>query len=143
VPEFLKRILIALKNDKSPLVLWSLVILIVLFAFSLPRPLFSSYYSPVLYDRNGKLLGAMVAHDGQWRFPESLGAANNGSRAPQNQQPRPKGTGYVASPEELHSGFNTFYKRPTGRGIKPLSTNKNSSFNFAHDSHYNKLKRKW
>jgi penicillin-binding protein 1C len=40
-----------------------------MFAFSLPDPLFSSYYSPVLYDRNGELLGAMVAFDGQWRFP--------------------------------------------------------------------------
>ncbi|MCL1814495.1 MAG: penicillin-binding protein 1C [Treponema sp.] len=45
-------------------------VFIVLFAFSLPRPLFSSYYSPVLYDRSGKLLGAIVAYDGQWRFPE-------------------------------------------------------------------------
>ncbi|MDR0324087.1 MAG: hypothetical protein LBI12_06550, partial [Treponema sp.] len=49
-----------------------------------------------------------------------------------NQQPRPKGTGYVASPEELHSGFNTFFKRPeaiprSGSGIKPLSTNKNET----------------
>ncbi len=26
-------------------------------------------YSPVLYDRNGVLLGAKVAKDGQWRFP--------------------------------------------------------------------------
>jgi putative protease len=46
-------------------------------------------------------------------------------RADGNQQPRPKGTGYVASSVELHSGFNTFFKRPEGRGsIKPLSTNK-------------------
>jgi hypothetical protein len=52
-----------------------------------------------------------------------------------NQQPRPKGrtksqAGYVASPEELHSGFNTNNKRPEAPshseflGIKPLSTNK-------------------
>jgi hypothetical protein len=49
-----------------------------------------------------------------------------------NQQSRPKGTGYVASPVELHSGFNTFFKRPEaiprsglGYGLcpKPLSTN--------------------
>jgi hypothetical protein len=48
--------------------------------------------------------------------------------AEENQQPRPKGTGYVASPEELHSGFNTNNKHPEGRGIKPLSTNKRRSF---------------
>ena len=41
-----------------------------------------------------------------------------------NQQPRPEGTGYVVSAKELHSGFNTINKRPKGRGIKPLSTNK-------------------
>ena len=58
-----------LRKDKSPLFLWGLVILLLVFAFSLPRPLFSSYYSPALYDRGGKLLGAMVAYDGQWRFP--------------------------------------------------------------------------
>jgi len=64
------RTLHSLRKDKSPLVLWGVVILALVFAFSLPRPLFSSYYSPVLYDRNGKLLGAMVAYDGQWRFPD-------------------------------------------------------------------------
>ncbi len=39
------------------------------FAFSLPKPLFDRPYSPVMYDRNGELLGAQVAADGQWRFP--------------------------------------------------------------------------
>ena len=39
------------------------------FIFCLPRPLFDVSYSPVLYDRDGKLLGARVALDGQWRFP--------------------------------------------------------------------------
>ncbi|MDR1932259.1 MAG: penicillin-binding protein 1C [Spirochaetales bacterium] len=38
------------------------------FAFCLPDPLFDVPYSPVLYDRNGVLLGARVAGDGQWRF---------------------------------------------------------------------------
>ncbi|MDR3161531.1 MAG: penicillin-binding protein 1C, partial [Spirochaetaceae bacterium] len=39
------------------------------FAFCLPRPLFEVPYSPVLYDREGRLLGALAAVDGQWRFP--------------------------------------------------------------------------
>ncbi|MDR0404154.1 MAG: penicillin-binding protein 1C [Treponema sp.] len=57
------------RRDKSRLLLWGLLVLGLMFAFSLPDPLFSSYYSPVLYDRNGELLGAMTAFDGQWRFP--------------------------------------------------------------------------
>ena len=43
-----------------------------------------------------------------------------------NQQPRPKGTGYVVLIKYLYSGFNTFINRPKGRGIKPLNTNKNN-----------------
>jgi GT2 family glycosyltransferase len=27
----------------------------------------------------------------------------------------------------LYSGFNTFFKRPKGRSIKPLNTNKNNA----------------
>ena len=45
------------------------LLLLLGFVFCLPRPLFNVSYSPVLYDRNGKLLGAQVASDGQWRFP--------------------------------------------------------------------------
>lgn len=37
--------------------------------FSLPKPLFSEPLSTVVYDRNGELLGARIAKDGQWRFP--------------------------------------------------------------------------
>jgi len=40
------------------------------FAFCLPQPLFDVPYSRVLEDRNGVLLGARVASDGQWRFPQ-------------------------------------------------------------------------
>ncbi len=42
-----------------------------LWLFCLPRPLFDEPFSPVLEDRNGALLGARIATDGQWRFPES------------------------------------------------------------------------
>ena len=57
--ESLKRIL---------LVLISLVLLILLW-FSLPDPLFTNPYSIVVEDKNNKLLGAIIADDGQWRFP--------------------------------------------------------------------------
>ncbi|MDR1218329.1 MAG: penicillin-binding protein 1C [Treponema sp.] len=46
-----------------------LAVLFLLFAFCLPDPLFNVSYSPVLYDRERKLLGALAAYDGQWRFP--------------------------------------------------------------------------
>ncbi len=40
-----------------------------LFWFSLPSPLFSPEYSTILLDREGRLLSASIAADGQWRFP--------------------------------------------------------------------------
>jgi penicillin-binding protein 1C len=49
--------------------------LLVLFCFlvyrSLPNPLFTTPYSTVLLARDGQLLGAKIALDGQWRFPPS------------------------------------------------------------------------
>lgn len=47
--------------------------LFLLWLFCLPRPLFDRPLSIVLEDRNGDLLGARIAADGQWRF--SPGAA--------------------------------------------------------------------
>jgi len=41
----------------------------VWYAFALPRQLFTVPYSTVLEDRQGQLLGASIATDGQWRFP--------------------------------------------------------------------------
>lgn len=43
--------------------------LLVWYLFSLPRTLFDSPYSTLVSDRNGELLGARIASDGQWRFP--------------------------------------------------------------------------
>ena len=36
---------------------------------TIPRPLFSSSYSTLLYSKDNELLGARIATDGQWRFP--------------------------------------------------------------------------
>lgn len=44
-------------------------IIIILFWNCLPKPLFREKASTVVVDRNGQLLGALVANDGQWRFP--------------------------------------------------------------------------
>ncbi len=48
-----------------------LVACLCLFAYwrSLPKDLFPDPYSTVIVDRNGGLLGARIAADGQWRFP--------------------------------------------------------------------------
>lgn len=39
------------------------------YIFCLPKPLFDMPYSTSVSDRNGELLGARIAADGQWRFP--------------------------------------------------------------------------
>ncbi len=44
-------------------------ILLICYIFSLPEPLFDTPYSTLVTDRNGELLGARIASDGQWRFP--------------------------------------------------------------------------
>jgi penicillin-binding protein 1C len=46
-----------------------IIIALILFWNCLPKPLFREKASTVLVDRNGQLLGALVANDGQWRFP--------------------------------------------------------------------------
>ncbi len=45
-------------------------LLLIVYYFCLPAKLFQDSYSTVLEDRSGKLLGATIADDGQWRFPE-------------------------------------------------------------------------
>ena len=45
------------------------LVLTLVYAFCLPEPLFEDPYSTVLLDREGRLLGARIAPDGQWRFP--------------------------------------------------------------------------
>ncbi len=56
-------------NEKTALV--SLLFVVVVFWTILPESLFNDPHSTVVYDRNGELLGARVASDGQWRFPPS------------------------------------------------------------------------
>ncbi len=54
-------------------ILWAAFFLVGLafyfFLTCLPSPLFNTPTSTVLEDRNGELLGALIAKDGQWRFP--------------------------------------------------------------------------
>ena len=44
--------------------------LIISFLLCLPEPIFKTPYSTILNDRDGKLLAARIADDGQWRFPQ-------------------------------------------------------------------------
>lgn len=46
-----------------------------------PQPLFDAPQSTILLDRNGELLGARIASDGQWRFPPARRAPDKFARA--------------------------------------------------------------
>ncbi len=52
--------------------IFGIVFLIALlwYFFALPDPLFKDPYCMILEDKHGELLGARIAADGQWRFPE-------------------------------------------------------------------------
>jgi penicillin-binding protein 1C len=54
-----------------------LLIALLTYWYVLPKPLFNSPYSTVIEDRDGQLLGARIATDGQWRFPESQNIPTN------------------------------------------------------------------
>ncbi|WP_442787538.1 penicillin-binding protein 1C [Flavobacterium suncheonense] len=45
------------------------VLLLVVYYFSLPKVLFQEPYATVIESKEGELLGAKIATDGQWRFP--------------------------------------------------------------------------
>lgn len=53
------------------LVFGLVVLILLLWLLIAAVPVFDEPESPVLYDRNGFLLSARIASDGQWRFPES------------------------------------------------------------------------
>lgn len=48
-----------------------LAAILVWYLNALPERLFAEDYATVLLDKNDELLGAKIAKDGQWRFPES------------------------------------------------------------------------
>ncbi len=47
------------------------LVLLIWYILCLPSPLFDVPYSTVVSDRHGELLGARIANDQQWRFPEA------------------------------------------------------------------------
>ncbi|MEO8236259.1 MAG: penicillin-binding protein 1C, partial [Flavobacterium sp.] len=64
---FLQRIIDTIKRNKikSSIVF----VLLIVYYFSLPSTLFQEPYSTVIESKEGELLGAKIARDGQWRFP--------------------------------------------------------------------------
>jgi len=64
---FFRRIGEWIKHNKKKSTV-ALVLLLVYY-FSLPRQLFDEPYATVIESRDGELLGAKIARDGQWRFP--------------------------------------------------------------------------
>ena len=59
-----------IKAHKRRYIIISIVgIVLLVYLFSLPRRLFDKPTSTVIVDKDGYLLGAKIADDGQWRFP--------------------------------------------------------------------------
>lgn len=65
---FLRKI--KLYGTKNPIKTGLLLLLVVWYYFSLPNKLFQQTYATVLESSDGQLLGAQIASDMQWRFPE-------------------------------------------------------------------------
>lgn len=63
-----QRIWHFIKRNKYTLGI-SFGVLFLIWFFCLPKTLFNDPTSTVIFDRNGNLLGATIAEDGQWRFP--------------------------------------------------------------------------
>ncbi|EAR02991.1 penicillin-binding protein 1C [Maribacter sp. HTCC2170] len=63
-----KRVLRFFKKHPKKLIL--IGSLLIAYYFSLPKTLFNSPTATVVESSEGQLLGAMIADDGQWRFPQ-------------------------------------------------------------------------
>jgi len=68
---FITRVVFYLKHltNRSKISLAITALILLLFWFSLPERLFTSPTSFVISDKDGNLLNAAIAADGQWRFP--------------------------------------------------------------------------
>ncbi len=63
-----------MKNKKRNIIIVIIsiiILLLVFYAFALPPQLFKTPVSTVIFDKNNNLLGAHIAADEQWRFPQS------------------------------------------------------------------------
>jgi penicillin-binding protein 1C len=67
--EKIKNIVSAVMQNKKKIIFGLLAVLLLFYIFCLPSQLFKEPVSLVINSREGKLLGARIANDGQWRFP--------------------------------------------------------------------------
>ena len=63
----IKRLVHSIKKHKVKVSI--ALILLLAWLFCLPKPLFPNDYATVVESSEGRLLGARIASDGQWRFP--------------------------------------------------------------------------
>lgn len=63
------KILLYIKNHPKFFLVWFFIF--IFYYFCLPSQLFKTPTSTVIVSESGDLLGARIAHDGQWRFPMS------------------------------------------------------------------------
>jgi len=68
---FLKKLASKQGMRRKYIAILTILCVIIFYFFSLPTPLFHEPYSTVLESRDNQLLGAGIADDGQWRFPEA------------------------------------------------------------------------
>jgi penicillin-binding protein 1C len=67
---FKKSVLFKSNSPWVSTTLWTILALYIFSKFILPTPTFNHPTSTILLDVNGQLLGARIATDEQWRFPE-------------------------------------------------------------------------
>ncbi|WP_336067612.1 penicillin-binding protein 1C [Mesoflavibacter sp. CH_XMU1404-2] len=65
----MQRLLAYFKNNKKKTIV--LFLLLVAYYFCLPKHLFKDPTATVITSNKNELLGALIADDGQWRFPEN------------------------------------------------------------------------
>jgi len=65
----LKKIVKYIKKHKIKSAI--LATLLVYYCFCLPKQLFTDPTATVIESRDGELIGALIAEDGQWRFPHN------------------------------------------------------------------------
>ncbi|MBN1819857.1 MAG: transglycosylase domain-containing protein, partial [Prolixibacteraceae bacterium] len=58
------------KQRFTTVLLFIILILLIWIWLMVPRPLFNKPFSTVIESNDGQLLGARIADDGQWRFPQ-------------------------------------------------------------------------
>jgi penicillin-binding protein 1C len=82
----------------------------VIYYYSLSFPLFEVPYATVLEDKKGNLLGAAIADDGQWRFPQTDSVSEKFKLAI---------THFEDQYFDFHPGFNPFsLLRATWQNVK-------------------------